>query len=115
MFKIGNVEKRTIITGLMSIVYAVIIYAVISSLKITNQFLILSMGFFISTLICFFINLFTIEPVIFKNEDNDILFSYPLSRHQILFSKLFNVYLKNMFFVAIVMFTGYLSFYNHLY
>jgi ABC-2 type transport system permease protein len=59
-------------------------------------------------------NLFTIEPLIFKNDDNDLLFSYPLSRHQILFSKLFNVYLKNMFFVAIVMFTGYLSFYNQV-
>mgnify|MGYP003289636336 FL=1 len=110
----SNLEKRTIITGLMSIVYAVIIYAVISSLKITNQFLILSMGFFISTLICFFINLFTIEPVIFKNEDNDILFSLPVTRHQILFSKLFNVYLTNMFYVIVIMMSCLLSYYFNI-
>lgn len=109
----SSLEKRSIITGLIALFYMIVIYKVFGIFDLENKYLLLSLAFIISTFTCFFMNLFTIEPLIFKNEDNDILFSYPLSRHQILFSKLFNVYLKNMFFVAIIMISSYLSFYNH--
>ena len=110
----SNLEKRTIIMGIIAIVYAVIIYNLFSIMNLEDKCLILSVGYFISTIFCFMMNLFTIEPLIFKNEDNDILFSYPLSRHQILFSKLFNVYLKNMFIVGIIMISSFISFYKQV-
>lgn len=110
----SNLEKRTIITGIITIVYGLIIYYLFSIMNLNDKYLILSLGYFISTILCFMMNLFTIEPLIFKNEDNDILFSYPLSRHQILFSKLFNVYLKNMFIVGIIMISCLISFYKQV-
>lgn len=110
----SNLEKRTIIMGIIAIVYAVIIFKLFSIMNLEDKYLILSVGYFISTIFCFMMNLFTIEPLILKSEDNDILFSYPLSRHQILFSKLFNVYLKNMFIVVIIMISSFISFYNQV-
>jgi ABC-2 type transport system permease protein len=54
-------------------------------------------------LFCVVIDISLIEPVVFKNNDNDVLFSYPLTKNQIVFSKLFNVYLKNIFIVLVIM------------
>ena len=110
----SSLEKRTIIMGIIFIFYAFVIYKIFMILKLSDSFLILGIGYFISTLSCFVMNIFSIEPVIFKDEDNDILFSYPLSRYQILFSKLFNVYLKNIFIVSIIMISSLIAFYNQV-
>ena len=107
-----NFEGRAIIIALIAIFYIYFIYKIAFSIKLSNNYLLLSLGFIISTIICFIINLFSVESAIFKNEDNDILFSLPLSRQQILLSKLFNVYLKNIFYVALVMFPILLAVYN---
>ncbi len=109
----SNLEKRAIITGIIALVYGIIIYNAFKLLNLDNNYYILSIGYAISSFMCFVMNLFTIEPLIFKSEDNDILFSYPISRHQILFSKLFNNYLKNMFIVGIIMIACFISFYEH--
>lgn len=110
----SNLEKRTIITGIIAVFYAILIYNLFKIIQLSDKYLILTISYFISTLFCFMMNLFTIEPLIFKNEDNDILFSYPLSRHQILFSKLFNIYLKNMIIVGIIMISSLISFYEQI-
>ena len=107
-----NFEGRAIIIALIAIFYIYFIYKIAFSIKLSNNYLLLSLGFIISTIICFIINLFSVESAIFKNEDNDILFSLPLSRQQILLSKLFTVYLKNIFYVALVMFPILLAVYN---
>ena len=108
----SNLEKRLVITGIIVLFYGFLIYNFLGFINFKNSFLILSIGFIISSVVCFISNLPVIEPTIFKNDDNDILFSLPVSRHQILFSKLFTIYLKNLLLVFVIMFSCLLSFYT---
>lgn len=108
----SNLEKKAILTIIIAIICVYATYSLLINLDINNVYYVLGIGFFISTMLCFFINVFTVESLIFKDADNDILFSMPLTRHQILFSKLFNIYLRNLFYVVIVMISVILIFYN---
>lgn len=108
----SNFEKKAIITGIIAVVYGFLIYQLFILLNISDKTLILDLGFIVSTIICLCMNMTMVEPLIFKNQDNDMLFSYPVTRHQILFSKLFVVYLRNLVFTSIVMIASVLS-YNY--
>jgi len=99
----SNLEKKTVLTVIMALFYGYFIYKIFTYVKIEDYFLLLNFSFLISSFICFFIDLFLIEPVIFKNKDNAILFAMPLKNSQILFSKLFTIYLRNLLVVGIVM------------
>lgn len=106
----SNLELKTILVGIMAVVYGYILYKVFLTIDLENKFLILSIGYLISSLLCLFANLFIIEPVILKSNDSEMLFSLPVSRYQILFSKLFVVYLRNIVLVGIVMIASFLSY-----
>lgn len=106
----SNLEKKTIITGIIAVIYGFILYRLFIWFNFEDKFLILSLGFLISSLLCFFMNLFIIEPIILKNNDNEMLFSLPVTITQILFSKLFIIYLRNMLFVSIIMISSFLSY-----
>ena len=108
----SNLEKRLVITGIIVLFYGFLIYNFLEFINFKNSFLILNIGFIISSLFCFISNLPVIEPTIFKNDDNDILFSLPVSRYQILFSKLFTIYLINLLVVLVIMLSCLLSFYT---
>ena len=108
----SNLENKNIITGFLLVAYIFIVYSIFSLFKLNNCFLLFNLAYLAGSLFCLVMNVFVIEPLIFKNEDNDILFSLPLTRQQILFSKLFNVYLKNIFAVAVLMISAGIVFYN---
>lgn len=108
----SNLENKNIITGFLLVAYIFIVYSIFSLFKLNNCFLLFNLAYLSGSLFCLVMNVFVIEPLIFKNEDNDILFSLPLTRQQILFSKLFNVYLKNIFAVAVLMISAGIVFYN---
>ena len=102
----SNLEKRTVIVFLINVVYAYFLYLILKVLNFNNNELLLVIGFLISTLYCFASDIFVVEPMIFKSEDTDILFSYPVTRNQILISKLFTVYLKNILSTILFMFVS---------
>lgn len=108
----SNLEKKSVITGIIAVVYGYLIYRLFIFLNISNKILILELGFIISTILCLVVNMTMVESLIFKNQDNEMLFSYPVTRYQILFSKLFVVYLRNLVFTSIVMIACILS-YGH--
>ena len=108
----SNLEKRTILVVLMNLVYTYFFYVILSKITLEDKTLILVMGFFISTILCFSSDLSTVESLIFKSDDIDFLFSYPVTKNQILFSKLFTIYLKNLLTVALFMIVCILSYYN---
>lgn len=108
----SNLEKRLVITCLISLFYGYLVYMFLTNLNFSNTYLILSIGFVFATILCFVNDLSNVESAIFKNADNDILFSFPITRYQILFSKLFVVYIRNLLFVAIIMVASFLAFYN---
>lgn len=108
----SNLEKRTILLGLINVVYAYFLYIILDKLTLKDNTILLVIGFLISTVFCFVSNLSVVEPLIFKMDDTDFLFSYPVSRNQILFSKLFTIYLKNLITVALFMIVSFLAYYN---
>ncbi len=108
----SNLEKRTILVGLINVVYAYFLYVILGKLDVTDNTLLLVVGFLVSTLLCFASNLSVVEQLIFRSDDTEFLFSYPVSRNQILFSKLFTVYLKNLLTSALFMIVSLVAYYN---
>lgn len=108
----GKSETRLIIISLASIGYGGILYFLFNKIGdiLINKNLLFFVGFIISTIVCFVVSFMQVDSVIFKSEDTEYLFSLPLTKHQIIFSKLFNVYIKNMFFVLIIMLPCILAF-----
>ena len=99
----SDLEKRSIILGIATLILGYIVYTGLIKLNLSDSFNYLTFGFIFSTLFCIVVDISLIEPVVFKSNDNDVLFSYPLTKNQIVFSKLFNVYLKNIFIVLVIM------------
>lgn len=106
----SNLESRMIILAIVAIFYGYLIYKFLTLYEIANKYYILCIGFILSSILCFFLDLFLIEPLVFKNKENDLIFSLPLSKYQILFSKLFNVYLQNLIYIAVIMFSVLMAF-----
>ena len=108
----SNLEKRAILVALINVVYAYFLYVILSKLNVADKSILLVVGFFVSTLLCFSSDLSVVEQLIFRSDDTEFLFSYPVSRNQILFSKLFTVYLKNLITTALFMIVSFLAYYN---
>ncbi len=109
----SNLETKSIMTGLILLFYGYIIYLMFSKIPFTNYYNILGISFFASTIACFIIDIMNIEPLIFKSDDTEILFAMPITREQILFSKLFTIYIKNIIAVVIFMIPSIISFITH--
>ncbi len=108
----SNLENKTIIIAIIAIFYGYLLYRFFNIANISNKINILVIGFALSSIFCLVTSVSLIEPIIFKGEDNEMLFSLPLSKYQIIFSKLFNIYLRNLIFVAIIMLAAILAFVN---
>lgn len=106
----SSLETKTVITGLVGLLYGYIVYRFFTSFELENKMMILNITFLVSTIVCFVSCLLSITSVVLKGNDNDLLFSMPLSVQQVLFSKLFHIYLKNILFVGLFMISGILSY-----
>ena len=101
----SNSSKKLILTFVIAIIYGYIICQMILNFgnNLSDKYLIFEIAYLTSFFICFLLNLFFIEPICFKSDDNELLFSLPINKIQIISSKLFNVYLRNLFFVIVIM------------
>lgn len=108
----GKSEARLIIIGLASIVVGSVVYFLFNLLgeKVVNKELILFMGFLLTTILCFVVSIVQIGPIVFRSEDTEYLFSLPLTKHQIVFSKIFSIYIRTLLFVVIIMLPCILSY-----
>lgn len=108
----GKNETRAVLVAIVSLIYGSFLFYVFNFVgnKFVDRTLIYFIGFLLSTIICFIVSFMQVGPIIFKSEDSEYLFSLPLTKHQIIFSKLFNVYIRNMFYVLIVMIPCILSY-----
>ena len=107
----SNLEKRTILVALLHVLLIYFLYYILNKMKFIDNVYLLIIGYLVSTIYCFIANISVVEPIIFKSDDIDFLLSYPVSRNQILFSKLFTVYLKNMLMVILLMAVSFISYY----
>lgn len=110
----GKSEARLIIIGLASILVGSVVYFLFNLLgeKVVNEGLLLFMGFLLTTLLCFVVSIVQIGPIVFRSEDAEYLFSLPLTKHQIIFSKIFSIYIRTLLFVVIIMLPCILSYSN---
>lgn len=110
----GKSEIRLIVMGISGIAVGAIMVFVFNLLGklIINKDLILFVGFIISTILSFGISIIQVGPIVFKNEDTEYLFSLPLNKHQIIFSKIISIYIRNLILVIIVMLPCILSYSN---
>ncbi len=99
-------ESKTIVTVLAGLMYGYLLYRLFLLLNLSNHLMVLNISFLLSTILCFFSSLFTISSTVLKCDDNELLFSMPLTVNQVLFSKLFQVYLTNLIYSIVVMFIG---------
>ena len=106
----SNLEIRTVVIAIFTIIACYIVYSFMVKTPLSNSYNYLGFGFLFSTFYCFLADISLIEPVIFNSSDNDVLFSYPITKNQIVFSKLFSVYLKNIFVVLVIMLSCLLAF-----
>ncbi len=108
----SNLENRTIIMGVGAIAIGYVFYKLMGEITFSDSIYFFSLGFIVSTLYCFITDFSLIEPIIFDNSDNEFLFSLPVTKNQIVFSKLFSIYLKNIFLVIIIMTASMISYLN---
>ena len=99
----SNLEKRTIIVALLHVVFVYFLYVILNKISFSKDLYLLIVGYLIGTIYCFFSDLSVVEPMMFKSDDIDFLLSYPVSKRCILYSKLFTVYLKNLFMTVLIM------------
>lgn len=111
----GKNETRLILVTLVSLIYGYFVYVLFNLIGgyLTNKYFIFLLGFVIATIMCFVISSIQVGPIIFKNEDTEYLLSLPLTKPQIIMSKLFNVYIRNLLFVVIVMVACLIAFSNY--
>ena len=111
----GKSEARLIVIALASIVYGYLVYIVFNMLGdvVNNKSLIYFIGFVVATIMSFVVSVVQVGPIIFKSDDTEYLFSLPLSKHQIILSKVFNIYIRNIFFVFIILLSNIIAFSNY--
>ena len=107
-------EYKPIIIIIVSILYGLLAYNILNGLGqvIQDKQLILEIIFIFTTILSFIISLYNCNNSLYKNADNDILFSMPIQKEHIILSKLFNIYIKNILFILIFAFVGLLAYNN---
>lgn len=103
----SNLELKAIIIAIAGLIGGYLLYKMYSLLNVNS----LVIGFSISVILCFLLNFNNINSILFHDNDTEYLFSLPISTKQIVLSKLFNIYLKNIIYVIIIMVTSFL-YYN---
>ncbi len=103
-------ESKLVITGIVAILFGYIFYLILTVLNVDNKMMILNLAFLLSTFICVITSLFSITSQVLKGEDSDLLLSMPLTVNQVLFSKLFQIYLKNLMYTAIIMISAIIAY-----
>lgn len=96
-------EKKIIIFGVISFILIYIMNTILKTFDFNNPLNIFIIGFIICTLISFIIDGFLVDSTIFQSNDMDLLFSLPLSKNEIIYSKLFSVLIKNIVLNILVM------------
>ncbi len=109
-------EIKLVITAVLGILFGVILYKFydLAGAFLVNKYYILVIAFIVSTLTVFFSNLVSVEDTLFRGNDVELLYSFPLTKGQIVLSKLFNIYLRNLFFICIINIPAILSFASYL-
>lgn len=108
----SNNEKKLIIVGILIFVIIYILNTLFKIITFDNPLYIFIVGFIISTIISIIVSRMIVEDTIFKSNDIDMLFSLPLTKNQIIFSKLFSVFIRNIVLNIVIMLVCSIKYYS---
>ncbi len=92
-----------IITIIISLIYGYGIYMFALQYKDISPSYVLAIGFFFASTFCLFMNIRPIKEQIIQNKDRELLGVLPLTNNQILCSKMFFIYIKNIIYCFVIM------------
>ena len=107
----SNIEVKAIWAFIIALLGGYLLYKMYFTLNIEVDSIIM-VAFIISVFLSFMINFKNINDILFYDTDTEYLFSLPISTKQVVLSKLFSIYIKNIVYVIIVMISSIVAFYS---
>ncbi len=101
-------EFKTILFIIISLLYCFLFYILLQTF-FTDGFLILPIAFLFSSIFCLLYDFNQVKAILFQAEDTLFLFSLPIDKKEIVLSKLFTIYFKNIFFAFLFMISALLA------
>ena len=89
------------------------IYILLGSV-ILNKVDLLNISCIVCTIMLLFNDLLSISGTLFNTSEFEVLYSLPLTKEQIILSKLFKVYLKNLFYLLVICLPAILAYNNYV-
>lgn len=115
-YKLRSLTKRKILLILLLVIYVAAsifmmlneffdgVYKTLSQINLNHYYL--TIIFSITSIFSFFFTIFSAKNALFENKDNDLLFSLPIRKTTILFSRLSSILLYNFFLGLFIIIPG---------
>ncbi len=105
--KLKELLKFLLIVGLFFLSGIYIYYFAKMSVKglvlVQAEYVLLGEFFALSSVLSLFTTIFRVDSVLFNSSDYDMLVSMPISKRSIITSKMFSLYISNLFFTIVIM------------
>ena len=101
-------EIKLIFIGIIVFVLSYLVYWVTNNFLLDMKYNILIISYIIASVMVLIDNLNNIKSVLIYKSEDDYLFSLPLTSTEIILSKLFLTYLKNLIYIFITIYTYYI-------
>ena len=97
-------EVKLVLMGVFGVLFGILLYNVYDFLcySLANKYLVLTLALLVSSFVVFISNLVSMEDALFRSNDVEMLYSLPLTKNEIVLSKLFNVYIRNLLFIVVI-------------
>ena len=109
-------EVKLVLMCVFGVLFGILLYNVYDFVcyNLANKYLVLTLALLVSSCVVFISNLVSMEDALFRSNDVEMLYSLPLTKSEIVLSKLFNVYLRNLLFVTVINFPAIIVFGSYI-
>ena len=103
-------ETKLIFFGIIGLALSYLVYWFTTNFLLSLKYNALVLAFLATSILILLNNLSNIKEVLIYKSEDDYLFSLPLTSSEIIISKLFLTYIKNLIYIFIIMFPTYYAF-----
>ena len=107
-------ETKLVFFGIIGLTISYLVYWITTNFLIPLKYNVLILSFVIASLLILISNISNIKEVLIYKTEDDYLFSLPLTSSEIIISKLFITYIKNLIYIFIIMFPSYYAIKEHI-
>ena len=100
-------ETKIIILSISCLIMGYLLYWFTNSYLVSLEYNILIISYIMACFMILINDISNIKTVLIYKAEDDYLFSLPISSSHIILSKLFNIYIKNLIYIFIIMFPMY--------